>query len=80
MKFYHIAVRLCLFISLLLFTGCATSRLLGAIPKEPQDFNLPVEELKAKFPEIAVYEKKDFSLGYRTPVQDVIDQWGEPNK
>lgn len=79
MKFYQIALRLCLFISLMIFAGCATSRPLGAIPKEPQDFILPFAELKAKFPELAVYEKKDFSLGYRTPVQDVIDQWGEPN-
>jgi hypothetical protein len=60
--------------------ACPLFLSLGLIPHDDQDFRLPIEELKAKYPEISVYEKKGFSFGYRTPIKEVIDQWGEADK
>ena len=58
---------LCLLSLLLFAVGCATSRPLGQIPHDEQDFKLSMEELKTKYTEISVYERKGFFLGYRTP-------------
>lgn len=62
--------------------GCASSRSLGSIPTESQDFLLPKEELKSNFPEIAVYEKENIKkpFGYCTPINELISLWGEPDQ
>jgi len=61
--------------------GCAGPRSLGSIPTESQDFLLSKEELKSKFPEIAVYEEENVKpFGYCTPLNELISVWGNPDE
>ncbi len=75
-----IRMKIVLFLIFLIASSCATSRPLGLLPHDEQDFKMSIEELKAKYPDISIYEKEGFSFGYRTPIKEVIEQWGEPDE
>ena len=80
MRYLQISSYLILF--LLFHFGCASYRPLGNIPTDQKDFNLSKDDIRAKFPEVAIYDKKGFKdvLGRCTPIQELVSLWGEPDK
>lgn len=61
-------------------SGCMTTRNFESLPTDPLDFQLSSEEIRSKYPEISIYEKKFRGLGQNTPLaSSVIDVWGEPD-
>ena len=62
-------------------TGCASARNLGTIPISPDEFAKTGEQIRAQYPDVAVYDRATRNanpLGYCTPIDELVSQWGEP--
>lgn len=65
----------------ILLVGCSTVSKFQSLPQEPADFKLPSEEIRSKYPEIIVFEKRYRGISYDTPLADeLIDKWGQPQR
>ncbi len=61
--------------------GCATTRPVETLPTDPGSFQLTDSELRESFPEIDEYEEGFRGFSHNIPpVEQLIDQWGEPDR
>ena len=61
--------------------GCSTINPFTAIPHDASDFQFPPEELRGKYSDIALYEKRFRGFIYNTPPLDsLVAAWGEPQR
>lgn len=60
-----------------LHVGCATNRTLGDLPALDQEFNLSLDDLKHKYPDISAYNEY---LGHCTDIDEFISKLGEPSR
>jgi len=81
--------RLVVFAPLLLMVlfgpGCITTKNFESIPIDGAEFELPYQEITAKYPDILRYEGLGMSrfswLSINSPLaQNLIEQWGNPDK
>jgi len=63
-------------ISSIILVGCGTVRTLGDLPSSESEFNLPLNELKKKYPDITAYD----GIGYCTNIEEFIEKLGKPSK
>lgn len=72
---------ICLFLPPLFSAGCATVTKFNAVPTAETDFQLPIEEMRAQYPDIKRFERKFRGILMETPlVDELVGHWGEPDK
>ncbi len=59
-----------------ILVGCASTRQLGELPATESEFNLSLDELKEKYPDITEYNK---GFGHCTSVDEFVSKLGEPS-
>lgn len=75
------SMTVCLSVFCFLLNGCSSISKFQNLPMEPADFNLSSEDIRSKYPEIALYEKDFRGFSYDTPLaEELIDKWGQPKK
>lgn len=78
----HIRTCSYLILAFLLLFGCASSKTLGRVPTDMQDFKLSDNEIKEKFPEISNYNKKETeaTLTHCATFDQLVALWGPPDE
>jgi len=60
----------------ILLSGCATKKL-GDLPSLKEEFNLSLDVLKKKYPDITAYNE---GIGHCTSVEEFISKLGDPSR